>query len=166
MVKYKNLAFLGYPAHRIGSDSTCWRYFRTKGWKPLKPNIRPNGRKLYHLYRNRVLKAFYVYRLMLLAFVGPCPKGMEACHNDGNPGNDALENLRWDTHKGNLSDKRLHGTSKRGEENHRSKLKLHQVHEIRRLNNLGVSQRKLGKMFGVSKTCIRYIMQGRLWKDL
>jgi hypothetical protein len=50
-----------------------------------------------------------VHRLVLLAFVGPCPKGMEACHWDDNPGNNHLSNLRWDTSLANKRDMARNG---------------------------------------------------------
>lgn len=50
-----------------------------------------------------------VHRLVLESFVGPCPDGMEACHNDGNPHNNRLDNLRWDTHTENMYDVVRHG---------------------------------------------------------
>ena len=50
-----------------------------------------------------------VHRLVLTAFVGPPPEGTECCHNDGNPQNNRLENLRWDTHQSNLLDQAVHG---------------------------------------------------------
>lgn len=52
----------------------------------------------------------YVHILVLNAFVGPCPKDMEGCHNDGDPLNNRLGNLRWDTHAGNVDDSIRHGT--------------------------------------------------------
>src|SRR5512139_282070 len=52
----------------------------------------------------------YVHRLVLEAFIGQCPSGMEACHNDGNRGNNALSNLRWDTRSSNGHDAVGHGT--------------------------------------------------------
>lgn len=50
-----------------------------------------------------------VHRAVLSAFVGDCP-GAHACHNDGDPRNCSLENLRWDTAKGNHADRWEHGT--------------------------------------------------------
>ena len=50
-------------------------------------------------------KTVWVHRLVLESFVGPCPEGMEACHNDSDPSNNSLENLRWDTHAANMQDK-------------------------------------------------------------
>jgi hypothetical protein len=35
---------------------------------------------------------------------------MDGCHNDGDPFNNAVTNLRWDTRSGNLRDKIAHGT--------------------------------------------------------
>lgn len=52
----------------------------------------------------------YVHILVLTAFYGPCPEGMEGCHHDGDPLNNRLGNLRWDTHVGNVSDSIRHGT--------------------------------------------------------
>lgn len=50
-----------------------------------------------------------VHRLVLLAHVGPCPPGMEGCHSDGNPENNELSNLRWDTSSSNKRDVVAHG---------------------------------------------------------
>lgn len=48
--------------------------------------------------------------LVLTAFVGPCPPGLECCHNNGNPNDNRVENLRWDTHSENVLDQVRHGT--------------------------------------------------------
>jgi hypothetical protein len=49
-----------------------------------------------------------IHGAVLEAFVGPRPEGMEACHNNGNPAANRLENLRWDTHAGTVADVHLH----------------------------------------------------------
>lgn len=49
-------------------------------------------------------QSYRVHRLVLAAFAGPCPDGMEACHNDGDPTNNTMTNLRWDTHTNNVGD--------------------------------------------------------------
>lgn len=53
----------------------------------------------------------YVHRLVMLAFVGPCPEGMEIDHTDNNPKNNQLVNLRYVTPKENNAKKVLFGTS-------------------------------------------------------
>lgn len=62
------------------------------------------------LCRNGKPKTYRIHQLMMWAFVGPQEPGMDVCHNDGNPSNNVLENLRYDTRSGNLHDKALHGT--------------------------------------------------------
>jgi hypothetical protein len=45
-----------------------------------------------------------VHVLVLGAFVGPCPDGMEGCHGNDIPTDNALVNLRWDTPIANRAD--------------------------------------------------------------
>lgn len=52
-----------------------------------------------------------VHVLVLEAFVGPRPGGMQACHNDGDRRNNSLSNLRWDTCKANKADAIRHRTA-------------------------------------------------------
>lgn len=51
----------------------------------------------------------FVHHLVLLAFVGPRPVGMECCHNNSIPDDNRPENLRWDTHHNNNQDRKLCG---------------------------------------------------------
>lgn len=71
-----------------------------------------------NLHKDGKFKAHYVHTLVLTAFVGPRPPGHEGCHNDGNPANNRVENLRWDTPLGNANDKRLHGTHNNTKKTH------------------------------------------------
>ncbi len=71
-----------------------------------------------------------VHRLVLAAFVGPCPEDMECRHLDGNPANNKLENLAWGTRKENQQDKSKH-RSIHGAKNGRAKLTDAQVGRVR-----------------------------------
>lgn len=77
----------------------------------LKASVDENGRCHVALARDGDTRTYRVHRLVLMAFIGPPDPGEEACHNDGSPSNNALSNLRWDSHAGNMADKNLHGTS-------------------------------------------------------
>lgn len=57
-----------------------------------------------------VSKKKSVHRLVMAAFVGPCPAGMEVCHNNGERTDNRLSNLRYDSHSENMYDRRRHGT--------------------------------------------------------
>ncbi len=56
------------------------------------------------LTRDGVCRTKKVHILVLEAFRGPRPEGMKGCHDDDDPTNARLENLRWDTHSGNMRD--------------------------------------------------------------
>ena len=49
-------------------------------------------------------RGYQVHRLVLSAFVGECPEGLEACHADDVKTNNKLTNLRYDTSKNNTAD--------------------------------------------------------------
>ena len=54
----------------------------------------------------------FVQWLVLEAFVGPCPDGMECRHfPDRDPTNNRLDNVRWGTAQENSDDKKVHGTN-------------------------------------------------------
>jgi len=105
-------------------------------------------------------KIRHAQRLVLEAFVGPCPIGHEACHGNGVKTDNRLENLRWDTRKGNMADASRHGTTNRGERNHSSKLTREQVLTIRAANG---TQREIAARFGVSREQVRDIRSGKRW---
>lgn len=54
--------------------------------------------------------SFQVHQLVMLAFVGPCPEGMEVRHLDSVPWNNVLTNLTYGTRLENARDRVLNGT--------------------------------------------------------
>lgn len=70
-------------------------------------------------------KQWYVHRLVLFAFVGPCPEGLEGCHNNGDGSDNRLSNLRWDTQQSNRQD-----TLSQGRDHHASKTHCIRNHEF------------------------------------
>ena len=62
------------------------------------------------LYKDGARRDALVHRLVLEAFVGPCPSGQEACHANDDPRDNRLENLRWDTRSANALDSVRNGT--------------------------------------------------------
>lgn len=61
------------------------------------------------LWRNNSDRRVRVHTLVLEAFVGPPPPGMECRHIDGNPSNNCLTNLQWGTSSENKWDRVRHG---------------------------------------------------------
>lgn len=84
-------------------------------------------------------KKLLVHRLVLEAFIGPSPEGQECCHNDGDPTNNNLANLRWDTRSENVLDSVRHRTH-----NETAKTHCPRGHELAS-PNLKPSQMKRGR---------------------
>lgn len=68
--------------------------------------------------RDGVVKSRYVHHLVLEAFVGPRPEGMEACHWNDVADDNRLENLRWDTRGANRHDRVRNGRDQNANKNH------------------------------------------------
>lgn len=120
--------------------------------------LRPGGRKDGHLSVMLGHKAHgsQVHQLVMLTFVGPAPEGCEVCHNDGNPANNALENLRYDTRSENIKDVLRQGGRLR-------KLSAEDVREIRRLFGEGWTGAAIARLFCMSQAQISKIKLGRAY---
>jgi hypothetical protein len=80
--------------------------------KVIAPFIRQE-RRFVNLFDGDKRATCTVHRLVLEAFVGPRPRGMECRHLDGDPANNHLGNLVWGTKIENETDKVRHGTKRR-----------------------------------------------------
>ena len=120
-----------------------------------------DGRPYCCLWANNKQAQVRPHKLVLEAFVGKRPEGMECCHNDGNPQNNHLSNLRWDTAKNNHADKVRHGTTNRGENCGTAKLTGIQVDAIRQDTRL---HRLIALDYGVRANTISRIKSGVRWK--
>ena len=85
---------------------TTTRYF-----KPGRILREKRKKSPLHAYANVILSVNdvqdtrQVHRLVLEAFVGPCPPGMEACHGPAGLMDNSLSNLRWGTWSENAYDR-------------------------------------------------------------
>ncbi len=126
----------------------------------------PSGHKVVDL-RNRGIRAMSkIHRLVLEAFVGPAPAGTEGCHCDGDPSNNALANLRWDTRAGNEADKRRHGTDNAGSRHGNARLSEEDVLRIREARLFGAMQRDLANAYGTSRSWISVIAARKVWRHI
>ncbi len=104
-----------------------------------------------------------VHRAVLEAFAGPCPRGHEAAHGDGDPSNNRLDNLRWATSVDNHADRRRHGRIPTGEDNHATKLDQSMVITIKKLRGIASSY-ELAHLACVHPSTIQAIWNGETWK--
>lgn len=103
----------------------------------------------------KVHRHYYVHRMVLAAFVGPCPENHEGCHRNGNRTDNRAENLYWGTRKDNCLDTSRHGR------NRKSKLTPDQVGELVRLFDSGVKQVELAKRFEMNDANISTLLKNR-----
>lgn len=151
---------------RVRSLPKTDRIGRTVAPRILQTRLVGPGRKRYVRVRVTIDSTQYdlaVHSLVLKAFVGPRPDGMQGCHNDGDPQNNSIENLRWDTAAGNTLDRVRHGTVPRGEQLGTSILNNQQVAFIKAACASGVRPWVLAKGFGVSRRTVAQIRLGRNW---
>ena len=95
-----------------------------------------------------------VHQLVMQAFHGFPPPGMEAMHLNGDPRDNRPENLRYGTHSENMLDMYRNGKG-------HMKLTPEEVRQVRFGLHCGWTVRELAGAYGVSETCIRRIGQGR-----
>jgi hypothetical protein len=161
----------GYPGYRLrrnGEVQSRWsrtvHKTLTETWLPLK--LVHCGRYLtVNLSDGTRKRHRYIHRLVLEAFVGAYPEGMVCCLNDGDPANNCLVNLRWDTYLANEHDKHRHGTWLMGSQIN-AELDEGQVSEIRKLRGEGMTFAKLAALFGVSRQSIMAIVDRKTWRHV
>lgn len=74
------------------------------GRKMLRPGTNTSGHQTVGIRKDGKTQKRYIHELVLLAHIGQRPTGHVACHQDDNPSNNTLTNLRWDTRRNNLLD--------------------------------------------------------------
>ncbi len=151
-----------YQASDLGRIRSLPRR-RTPG-KVLVQNRTKAGHCRVHLGRD--FRDTSVHRVILETFFGPCPDGMEGCHKNGDPGDNRISNLRWDSRKGNHADKIIHGTSLHGSVNPKAKLRESDIPMIRSMSKSGVPGKHIAKRFGVTAANISSILKGKTWNHI
>ena len=165
-------------AYRIGDDGSVWscleyvdrqgrkrgaQYVLSSKWKRLSPSIQASG---YCKMFFRHGKARFVHRLVLEAFVGPCPDGMESRHLNGNQSDNCLTNLAWGTRHENSQDKKDHGTLPLGENVHNAVLTESIVLQVRHDFRHGKSFKELSEEYGFKRSTINNAVRGTTWGHL
>lgn len=156
-----------FPSYEVSDEGGVRRAVGGGAYKAgyvLKPKPHKQGYLYYILSDGRGgAKTMLAHRLVLMAFAGPCPDGMQACHGNGDRQDNRLSNLRWDTPKANQADRVKHGTDLWGEALPYAKLTESKVKEIRVRAAAGERQCDLAREFGVGDPQIHRIVRRELW---
>ena len=136
---------------------------RRVGSRMLKPAFDSDGYPRVVLCLEGQKQRFTVHRLVLLAFKGPRPDGLQSLHGDGNPANCSLANLRYGTQQQNAEDARKHGTLYRGERHHKAKLTESDIRSIRGDSR---SSTVVAQDFGINRNNVDFVRKGLTWRHV
>lgn len=135
--------------------------------KILKPSANKFGYQHISLSKNGVVKTHRVAKVILSAFCGDKPfEKAHVAHNDGNPSNNKLTNLRWATALENQYDVLRHGNRCNGEDVFGAKLKADDIIRIRQRILNGERNKPIAEDFGVSISTIHLIRHNRIWRHV
>lgn len=133
--------------------------------KILKPVNATKG--YYQVSLGRHCNAL-IHRLVAEAFIGPCPPKHEVNHKNGIKTDNRIDNLEYVTsfennkHAVDLGLRWRH----RGEAHHSAKLTAKTVQAIRELLAQGVRQATIARRYGLSRSVVSRIKQGKTWKHI
>lgn len=156
-----------YEVSSLGRVRRSAAAMGTRVGKILRPARDAFGYPNVALFRQQEQRRIHVHALVCNAFHGSRPTAQhEVAHNDGNPANVSAENLRWDTHRGNMADRAAHGTENIGEKNGQARLVAADVMEIRRLVSAGEDRSFVAARFGIHKNSLDQIVRRDRWKHV
>jgi hypothetical protein len=131
----------------------------------LTAKKKSNGYRQVDLSRNDTKDRRLIHQLVAAAFL---PARPSACHHpnhiDGDKANNVAGNLEWATRAENAAHAARLGLTARlaGERNGRAKLTAAQAEEIRALKG-SVGQREIAIRYGVARSLVQRIHQGKAW---
>lgn len=173
--EYKKIPNIDYDCY-VSKDGKVWGTSKRYGKGKIYKQSNSHGYRVVSLSVNGKLISFKVHRLVATAFI-PNPESKPYInHIDGNRSNNCVENLEWCTQKENVyhANNILHArkvtkksqiaSSKRGIANR--KLSMEQAKEVRNLYfNKGVTVTELSRTYGVCRTQIRRLLDGKTYRE-
>ena len=145
----------GAPGARIG--------------RMLGQRLNSEGYARVCLQRNGSKQERRVHCLVMAAFLGPPPAGMNVNHKNGKKNDNCLSNLEYTSVLQNVRhsiDVLGRSTWARGENHYCAKLNEKKVLELRRLRAQGWTHRAIAGKLGVTESTIRKVIRRGSWKHL
>jgi hypothetical protein len=155
----------GYPKYCVTRDGRVFIELN-KGLKELSQRETHGYRSVRIRENGGDWKWRKVHRLVAITFM-PKPNdsdNLEVCHINGKRDDNRLENLKWDTRKGNIADRKQYDPNWRGNYIKR-KLTAEDVEQIRNDINAGIPGNEIAKRWNISIFHVSNIKNGRAWKN-
>lgn len=164
------------PGYRVGDDGSVWSskersashkgkhgalFLLTDNWKKLSGYEHKKTGYIYISLQNnnkQILRT--AHKIVLEAFIGLRPEGMQCCHWDGDRTNNNLCNLRWDTPKSNSDDKVRHGTMVKGEYHPLATISQETIETVRSLKLIsGIGVVEIAGFTGIRHASVSRILR-------
>jgi len=155
-----------FPGYEVSNHGRV-RSHKRKRVRILKPGPAGSRRqyRAVHLFQDGKGYSRRIAPLVALAFWGPCPNGLEVCHNDGDPTNDCLDNLRYGTHKSNMEDASRQTEWPSGEANGNSLYTDGFAKQLRKEFASGISTPNLAQKHNLPRQHVTNIVYGKIYKN-
>lgn len=143
----------GYEVSNVGNVR------RKSSGKPIKLTTNSHGYKVVGIHGQQ----YRAHRLVLNAFVGPCPEGLQCAHLNGVRDDNRLENLKWVTPKENCFHKIAHGTNSInvGEDNPNCSIDNEDVVGIRWLYKKGFTLSDISRLLKINVKTVQKITSNK-----
>jgi hypothetical protein len=131
----------------------------------LKPLRHTGGYQRIMLWKDGSAHQTYVHKLVLEAFAGFRPLGMQVAHANGNKHDNGLSNLRWATPSENQADRIAHGTAQTGKPRRNTPVGREKALAMRTAYTNGrLTITEVARQFGVPRTTAASIINNKVWR--
>lgn len=158
---------VGFESHYEISDLGNVVSIRNNHGNPrrraLKAGVTRDGYLRVELSKGGEQTKKHVAHMVLEAFVGPRPAGMQACHGPAGQKDNSLTNLRWDTPASNYQD-RINAGSLQGEKHHQCSIDEATARSIKKMAaDKTILARDIATKFGTTVHVVRNIRNNKSW---
>jgi hypothetical protein len=151
------LYIMSQGRYRVDFERGVLQSFRRDGeWADVIPNTLPSKRKQHVITHEGTKVMVYLHILVYIAKNGTYKEGKVIDHEDSDPGNCALSNLRLVTHKKNIKYSLKNRAPKReGDNRQRGEV----ITKIREALKDGKNQTQIARELGLKRLGVRYVVK-------
>lgn len=164
--EWRKFPIHGYPHYMVSNKG---RVYSGVSKKLIKHAVHHKGYFKAPVGHKGMRKAFFVHRLVALAFI-PNPNNYpQVNHIDFIKTNNEVSNLEWCTNQMNMDHAYKNGrvcAPPKGEQHHSAILKGKTVLKIREQFKQGYTRKMLAKKFKIKVHHVKDIIARRSWKDI
>ena len=164
----KLVSIEGYEDYFVSDDGKVYSS-KHKKIREIKQRINKKGRPYVNLSKNGKVKSFETHRIVAKHFLPNFSLDLEVNHINGVKTDNNVSNLEMVTRKQNIQHAFKNGLKEnpKGEEHWDAKLTEEQVIEIRNKYVPKIyTQEMLAKEYNVSRSTIKFILNGTIWKHI